>query len=67
MPSANFSRDLLQRAAKQAVVLPMTDVEWSDWGRPVRVLETLDRLNKPPNFAAVPRFETHSSGAEGRG
>jgi mannose-1-phosphate guanylyltransferase len=61
MPSANFSRDLLQRAAKQAVVLPMTDVEWSDWGRPGRVLESLDRLGKRPNFAAVSCYETHSS------
>lgn len=41
MPSVNFSRDLLEAAAGRTAVLPMTDVHWSDWGRPERVEQTL--------------------------
>lgn len=41
MPSVNFSRDLLERAAARTAVLPMRGVRWTDWGRPQRVLRTL--------------------------
>ncbi|MDE2236854.1 MAG: hypothetical protein KGK30_03105 [Elusimicrobia bacterium] len=37
MPSVNFSRHILERACDWTVVLPMTGVRWSDWGRPERV------------------------------
>jgi mannose-1-phosphate guanylyltransferase len=84
VPRADFSRDLVQRAADQrgeiqrgagqraaglrdrratarrvgpaAFVMPMTGVDWSDWGRPERVAETLLRLGKRPAFLlATPR------------
>jgi mannose-1-phosphate guanylyltransferase len=50
MPHADFSRDLLQRCPEAALVLPLGNVEWSDWGRPERVMESLRRLGKRPAF-----------------
>ncbi len=48
----NFSKDVLQRAADRTLVFPMQGIEWSDWGRPERIEETLLRLSKRP---AIPR------------
>ncbi len=49
MPQANFSKGILERAAAQGVVMPMRDLEWSDWGRPERIQETLaaHRVTEP--------------------
>lgn len=44
MQPADFSRDLLQHVTSKALVQPMHDVEWSDWGRPERVEKTMHRL-----------------------
>jgi len=45
--SADLSRDMLQGAAGQALVLQMDPkLRWSDWGRPERVLESLLQLRK---------------------
>lgn len=49
--SADFSRDLLQRAAPRLVVHTL-DVEWSDWGRPERVSETVARFGDGSAFPA---------------
>ena len=40
LTSADFSRDVLQRASDLAV-LAMPDVGWNDWGTPARVLASL--------------------------
>lgn len=40
----NFSRDLVERLPGQVMVLPMTGVEWSDLGRPARIVELRERL-----------------------
>jgi mannose-1-phosphate guanylyltransferase len=50
VPHADFSRNLVQRCPDAALVLPLGDVEWSDWGRPERVTESLGRLGKSPAF-----------------
>lgn len=50
LPSADFSHDLLQFVRRDAVVLPLLDVEWSDWGRPERVIESLARIGRRPSF-----------------
>lgn len=50
MPFADFSRHLVERAPEAALVMPLRDVEWCDWGRPERVAETLLRLGKQPAF-----------------
>ncbi len=44
MQPADFSRDLLEHVAPAALVRPMEDVEWSDWGRPTRVMEIVHRI-----------------------
>jgi len=51
LPRVNFSQALLQRCPEASVVLPMHGVEWSDWGKPERISETLQRLAKT---SAVP-------------
>jgi mannose-1-phosphate guanylyltransferase len=52
MPSVNFSRGILEPAAPWTVALPMTGVTWSDWGRPERIVETLEELGQPRPFPA---------------
>jgi len=47
----NFSRGLLQRAVAQTVVMPMDDVEWDDWGRPERIIDSLARIGRRPTFS----------------
>jgi mannose-1-phosphate guanylyltransferase len=53
MPSADFSRDVLERAvALRAVALE--ECGWSDWGTPERVLESL-RLRHRDDYARLSR------------
>jgi mannose-1-phosphate guanylyltransferase len=48
MEPADFSRDVLGAAPpRMAHVLVAQDVEWSDWGRPERILESLARIGAP--------------------
>jgi mannose-1-phosphate guanylyltransferase len=47
---ADFSRDVLQHAASDCLLLPMRGIHWSDWGRPERVTQTLARLGRTPLF-----------------
>jgi hypothetical protein len=53
MPTQNFSTGLLTPAAKKIGVMPMAGVLWSDWGREKRIVETLGRIGKQPNFPTV--------------
>ena len=46
LPKANFSRDLLEKVSGECIVLPLNRVVWSDWGRPVRVVETLEQIGR---------------------
>jgi mannose-1-phosphate guanylyltransferase len=50
---ADFSRDLLRPAAASTLVLPLGDLLWSDWGRPKRVMNSLQQLGMraPARFA----------------
>jgi mannose-1-phosphate guanylyltransferase len=51
MPSWNFSRQVLQPLADRFGVMELEeDVVWSDWGRPERIVETLQFLGKTPAF-----------------
>lgn len=52
---ADFSGDLLQHAADRCMLLPMRGMDWSDWGRPERVAETLARLGRQPLFPCEPK------------
>jgi mannose-1-phosphate guanylyltransferase len=48
MPSANFSREVLERGAESLAVLRVSGVLWSDLGTPDRVLRTLRRIGASP-------------------
>lgn len=50
MPKENFSSDLLQRKPDAVAVMELRHVLWSDWGRPERIAETLQRINRQPTF-----------------
>jgi mannose-1-phosphate guanylyltransferase len=50
MPARNFSTDLLQRVFRRVAVIELKGVLWSDWGRPVRIMDTLVQIGKSPNF-----------------
>jgi mannose-1-phosphate guanylyltransferase len=54
MPTLNFSSALLTAAADQVAVIPMEGIVWSDWGRAERIVETLSRVGKQPNFPMIP-------------
>jgi mannose-1-phosphate guanylyltransferase len=49
---ADFSRDFLRHAAGSTLVFPLGDLLWSDWGRPKRVMNSLQQLG----LQATPRF-----------
>jgi mannose-1-phosphate guanylyltransferase len=53
MPKRNFSSDLLARATDNIAVMAMEGVLWSDWGRMERIVETLRRVGKIPNFPSM--------------
>jgi len=50
-PTADFSSGLLQAATSRSVVMEMDPrVEWSDWGRPERIEQSLTRLGLAPRL-----------------
>ncbi len=50
MPALNFSSHLLESMTKQIVVIDLNGVTWSDWGRPERIVATLQLIGKQPPF-----------------
>lgn len=53
MPEADFSRGILEHIPEQIAVLELRDVLWSDWGRAERIINTLHRIDKKPNFLSA--------------
>jgi mannose-1-phosphate guanylyltransferase len=58
LPQANFSSGLLQRMPESVAVMELTNVLWSDWGRPERIAESIRAIGRTPAFpeAAQPVF-----------
>ncbi|MBI3894824.1 MAG: NTP transferase domain-containing protein [Acidobacteria bacterium] len=50
LPTRNFSSHLLQRLPQQAAAIEMSGVLWCDWGKPQRIVDTLQRIGKLPAF-----------------
>ena len=48
MPRRNFSSHLLECAPERLAVMEMTNVLWSDWGNPERILSDLEKIGKQP-------------------
>jgi hypothetical protein len=46
----DFSRHVLQKIPQRILLHPMRDVHWSDWGRPERIIETIERIGAEPAF-----------------
>jgi mannose-1-phosphate guanylyltransferase len=67
MEPADFSREVLQYVASSTVVQGMEDVQWSDWGRPDRVEETLKLLGRrrPPARPAAAWLQPAEKGEGG--
>ncbi len=61
----DLSRDLLQRIPERLLLLPLEDVEWSDWGRPARIDECLRRHGKAPVFSNPSREPAAATGPFG--
>lgn len=56
MPTINFSREVLERAHGRALVAPLAGIEWNDWGRPERILATLDGLRPAASPVSMPAY-----------
>ncbi len=50
MQAADFSSDILQQETEDLRVLPMEGVNWSDWGRPDRVMASLRKIGASPSL-----------------
>lgn len=64
--SYNFSRDIVEQLPRRALVLPMTGVEWSDLGRPARILEIMERLGRTWPTLSTPAAAPHLENRENR-
>jgi mannose-1-phosphate guanylyltransferase len=42
--------ELLQRVSDRAAVIEMNGVLWSDWGKPIRIVDSLRRIGREPAF-----------------
>jgi mannose-1-phosphate guanylyltransferase len=52
LQASDFSRDLLQYASADSLVLPMQGLYWSDWGRPGQIVKSLAHVGIEPHFSA---------------
>jgi mannose-1-phosphate guanylyltransferase len=59
----NFSRTLLVGQPEALLTMPVRGVYWSDWGDPQRILRTLRRFDKRPEWLRV-YARTFAQGAE---
>jgi len=55
LPKRNFSSHLLRCVPEWLAVMEMTDVHWSNWGNPERILSGLEKFGKQPEIAEDPR------------
>ena len=54
LPRTNFSTAVLAHCPERLLVLPMSKVLWSDWGRGERIVDTLYRIKAPCLSASRP-------------
>ncbi|HKQ51522.1 MAG TPA: sugar phosphate nucleotidyltransferase [Pyrinomonadaceae bacterium] len=53
IPESNFSREVLAASPNDLAVLPVSNVGWSDWGDPGRVLSTLAQIGASAEWVAA--------------
>ena len=60
MQPANFSTRILETCADRTLVVTLDGVDWSDWGRPERIEETLLKTGRcMPEVFIRPTINTH--------
>jgi mannose-1-phosphate guanylyltransferase len=50
LPNSSFSSEVLEKAPEFLRVMELNDVEWSDWGRPERIAQSIQWLGRKPAF-----------------
>ncbi len=51
LPASDFSSDVIARSCARIIALRLdAEIQWSDWGRMERIMESLKRLDLRPNF-----------------
>ena len=50
IPAHDLVSELLQRVPHHAAVMEIQGVLWSDWGRPLRIVDSLRRIGREPAF-----------------
>lgn len=50
IPAHDLVSELLQRVPERAAVIEMNGVLWSDWGKPIRIIDSLRRIGREPAF-----------------
>jgi len=58
LPTADFSRSILERCAERLVISRLPDRIWSDWGTPERVFESLAEARMPVPAGLFPSAAT---------
>lgn len=59
MPEFDFSRDILTPAATSCLIVPLSNVTWSDLGNPERLFQVLDQAECRPNLSPGLLEEVH--------
>ncbi len=63
VPVRDFSRDFLEPAARHLAVVETDGFFWSDWGRPSRILDVIERFGKKGGTMRLERRETPRASA----
>ncbi len=53
LSTSGFSEVVLQRCAANLLVMPMRGVEWCDLGQPGRVMQVVQQMRVPPQWAVA--------------
>jgi hypothetical protein len=65
LPSVDLSRAMLAGRPELLSVLAATDVCWSDWGEPDRILQTVRRFDLRPRWLPSARVSAIVQGEPG--
>ncbi len=49
-PKLDLFEDLISKAVDDCLVMPLTNINWEDWGRSERIVNTIQRYDLKPNF-----------------
>lgn len=52
LETTDFSAQLVSRVASWTLLFQMKDLDWDDWGKPSRIVNSLKRIGRKPNSPA---------------